>query len=95
MCQFLVPGLGRSPGGGKWQLTPVFSPENPVDRGGWQVTVQRVTENGTGLSNYTRMSGQFLIKSNTYLVYNLTIPRVGVSPGEIKTYIHAEACTEC
>ena len=23
----LIPGLGRSPGGGKWQLTPVFLPE--------------------------------------------------------------------
>ena len=24
----LIPGLGRSPGGGKWQPTPVFLPEN-------------------------------------------------------------------
>jgi len=27
-----VPGLGRSPGGGKWQLIPVFSPGNPMGR---------------------------------------------------------------
>ena len=24
----LIPGSGRSPGGGKWQFTPVFLPEN-------------------------------------------------------------------
>ena len=25
----LIPDLGRSPGEGKWQLTPVFLPRNP------------------------------------------------------------------
>ena len=24
-----IPGLGRSPGGGKWQPSPVFLPKNP------------------------------------------------------------------
>ena len=28
----------------KWQPTPVFLPESPMDRGAWWATVQRVTE---------------------------------------------------
>ena len=33
-----IPGLGRSPGGGHGNL------ENPMDRGAWKATVQRVTQ---------------------------------------------------
>ena len=29
-----IPGSGRSPGGG-WHPTPLFLPENPIDRGAW------------------------------------------------------------
>ena len=35
-----MPGLGRSPGG-RWQPAPIFLPENPMDRGAWQATVQK------------------------------------------------------
>ena len=31
----------------KWQPTPVFLPENPMDRGAWQATVPGVTESDT------------------------------------------------
>ena len=35
-----IPGLGRSPGRGKWQPTPVLLPEkNPKDRGAQRATV--------------------------------------------------------
>ena len=34
----LIPGLGRLLRGGKWQPTPVFLPENPMDRGAGQAT---------------------------------------------------------
>ena len=37
-----VPGLGRSPGGGDG--TPLFLPENLMDRGAWWATVHRVTK---------------------------------------------------
>ena len=33
-----IPGLGRR----KWQPTPVFLLENPMDRGAWQATIHRV-----------------------------------------------------
>ena len=40
----LIPGLGRSPGGGHG--SPVQYPclENPMDRGAWWATVRRVTK---------------------------------------------------
>ena len=44
-----ISGLGRSPGGEK--LTPVFCLKNFTDRGDWWATVQRVSKNGTRLSN--------------------------------------------
>ena len=31
-----IPGSGRSPGGGKWQPTPVFLPGKSIDRAAWQ-----------------------------------------------------------
>ena len=34
-----IPELGRSPGGKKWHLTPIFLPINPMDKGTWQATV--------------------------------------------------------
>ena len=36
-----IPGLGRSPGGGQWQSTPVFL---TMDRGVWWVTVYSVVK---------------------------------------------------
>ena len=33
-----IPGLGRR----KWQPTPVFLLENPMDRGAWQATIHRI-----------------------------------------------------
>ena len=40
----LMPGLGRSPGGGNGN--PLQNPclEDPTDRGAWQATVHRVAE---------------------------------------------------
>ena len=42
----LIPGSGRSSGGGR-QPTPVFLPEDSVDRGAWWATVQWVTKSQT------------------------------------------------
>ena len=46
----LIPGSGRSPGGG--HSSPLQHPclENPMDRGAWRATVQRVAEGRTQLS---------------------------------------------
>ena len=40
----LIPGLGRSPRRSKWQSSPVFMPENPMDRGAWWTTVHGVAK---------------------------------------------------
>ena len=40
----LIPGMVRSPGGGKGNPLQYSCLENPMDRGAWQATVHRVTE---------------------------------------------------
>jgi len=42
-----VPGLGRAPGGGAWQPTPVILLENPMDRGAWWAMVHGVAKSQT------------------------------------------------
>ena len=39
-----IPGLGRSPGGGHGNPLQYSCLQNPMDRGAWWATVQRVTE---------------------------------------------------
>ena len=43
----MIPGSGRSPGGGNGKPTPVFLPKNPMERGAWQATIQRVGKSQT------------------------------------------------
>ena len=43
----LIPGLGRSPGGGNGKLLQYSCLENFMDRRAWQVTVHRVAKNWT------------------------------------------------
>ena len=43
----LIPGLGRSPGGGHGNPLQYSCLENPMDRGTWQATVHRVTKSPT------------------------------------------------
>ena len=45
----LVPGLGRSPGGGHGNPLQHACLENSMDRGAWQATVHGVTKNCTRL----------------------------------------------
>ena len=46
-----IPGSGRSPGGGNGNPLQYSYLENPMDRGTWWATVQRVVKSQTGLSN--------------------------------------------
>ena len=48
----LIPGLGRSPGGGHDNPLQYSCLENPMDRGAWQATVYRVTKSQTRLSTH-------------------------------------------
>ena len=43
----LIPGLGRSPGGGHGNALQYSCLENPTDRGVWQATVRGVTKSST------------------------------------------------
>ena len=45
----LIPGSGRSPGGGQGNPPQYSCLENPMDREAWQVTVHGVTESWTEL----------------------------------------------
>ena len=45
----LIPGLGRSPGGGHGNPLQCSCLENPVDRGAWWATVHRVAKSQTQL----------------------------------------------
>ena len=42
-----IPGSGRSPGRGHGNSLQCFCLENPMDRGGWQATVHKVTKSQT------------------------------------------------
>ena len=43
----LIPGSGRSPGGGHGNPLQNSSLDNPMGRGAWRATVHRVTESDT------------------------------------------------
>ena len=45
----LIPGSGRSPGGGNGNPIQYFSWDNPTDRGAWRATVHGVTKSQTQL----------------------------------------------
>ena len=47
----LIPGSGRSPGGGDGNPLEDSCLENPMDRGAWRATVHRVAESRTQLSD--------------------------------------------
>ena len=43
----LIPGSGRSPGEGNGNPLQYYCLENPMDRGAWRATVDRVTKSRT------------------------------------------------
>ena len=49
----LIPGSGRSPGGGHGNLLQCSCLENSMDREAWRVTVHGVTKSQTRLSRST------------------------------------------
>ena len=55
----LIPGSGRSPGGGNGYPFWYSYPEYPMDRGAWQATVYGVAKSGTGWRTITSPPLQF------------------------------------
>ena len=51
----LIPGAERSPGGENGNPLQYSCLENPMDRGSWRATVQRLTKSLTQLSKHARM----------------------------------------
>ena len=47
----LIPGSGRSPGGGNGNPLQYSGLENPMDRGAWQATIYGVAKSQKQLSN--------------------------------------------
>ena len=47
----LIPGLGRSPGGGNGNPLQYSCQENPMDRGAWEGRVHGFSKNQTCLSD--------------------------------------------
>ena len=47
----LIPGSGRSPGGGNGNPLQYSCLENPMERGAWRATVYGVAKSQTQLSN--------------------------------------------
>ena len=52
----LIPGSGRSPGGGNGNQLHYSCMENSMDRGTWQAAVHRVAESRTQLSTHHNKS---------------------------------------
>ena len=52
----LIPGLGRSPGGGHATHSRILAWRIPMDREAWQATVHGVTKRQTRLSNLTELN---------------------------------------
>ena len=48
-----IPGLGRCPGGGHGSPRQYSGLKDPMDRGAWWATIQRVSKSPTQLSNQT------------------------------------------
>ena len=50
----LIPGTGRSPGGGHGNPLQYSCLENPKDRGAWWVTVHRAAKSQKGLQQHSK-----------------------------------------
>ena len=53
----LIPGPGRSPGEGNGNPLQYSCLENPMDKGAWRATVQRVTKSWTWLRWFSTQAG--------------------------------------
>ena len=58
----LIPGSGRSPGGGHSNPCQYSCLENPMDRGAWRATVHGVTHNRTWLKWLSMWAQMYILK---------------------------------
>ena len=70
-----IPGWGRSPGGGNGNLLLYSCLENPIDRGAWPATVQRVVHSQTQLKQLSMQDSRsfsFNYKEKNVLLHMVT-----------------------
>ena len=70
----LLPGSGRSPGGGYGNPLQNSCLENPMDRGAWQATVHRISKSQTQLKRLSTVQ----LKISVYVAptkFNVKGPR--------------------
>jgi len=69
----IIPGSGRSPGGGNGNTLQYSCLENPMDGGAWQAIVHEVSESQTQLSTHAWCSLKSRISYNflSYLILSL------------------------
>ena len=66
----LIPGSGRSPGGGHGKSLQYFCLENPMDRGAWWPIVHRITKSQTQLKRLsTHRHTHRHTHTHTYTLY--------------------------
>ena len=63
----LIPGSGRSPGGGQGNPLQYSCLENPMDRGAWWATVRRVTKSQTRLKQFSTHTLACLYRTSSAL----------------------------
>ena len=61
----LIPGSGRSPGGGNGNLLQYSCLENPTDRGAWQATVHRLAKSQRRLQQLNTHKAIMILCKNT------------------------------
>ena len=61
----LIPGLGRSPGGGHGNPLQYSCLENPLDRGAWQATVHRVAKSWTRLKQLSMHTLFYMLQKDS------------------------------
>ena len=75
----MIPGLGRSPGGGNSNLLQYSCLESPMDRGAWWATVHGVTKSQIRVSIHTSHTLRVHAHSLMYLL-GLNPEQSGFSP---------------
>ena len=80
----LIPGSGRSPGGGNGNLPPE---KNPTDRGASQVTVQRVANSWTWLSTHSHIQSLTDVSCRFFVDCYLSVQEVPSTASWLNVFI--------
>ena len=78
--QETIPGSGRSPGEGNSNPLQYSFLENPMDRGAWWASVQRVAKSQTWLSNWTAAAAIIIISHTSDTRYMMSFPTAHLQP---------------